>query len=310
MERAPTTLLAWMLKSRRHSRRVSLRHTEMHSQRRKHVIAHLQALPRPLLIAHRGASADAPENTLAAFERACRAGARMIETDARLTRDGQVVLLHDARLERTTEQSGAVARTDAAQVQAADAGYWFSPPGAAAPAYPWRGRGERVPTLAQTLAWLAAAWPAVRLNVEVKADGDDAETSASVRETVAAVLHVVEEQRATQRVLLSSFSRGVVAHVRRANPTIDAALIVAGEVVVAEAISWSQAHGCTALHPQHDLLGAPADATRHVQAAQAAGLRVHAWTVNAVDRMRELAGAGVSGIMTDDPDLLRQTLAG
>ena len=267
----------------------------------------------PLVIAHRGASAVAPENTLVAFEIACRAGAQMIETDARLTRDGQVVLLHDARLERTTNLSGAVAQTDAASVLAADAGYWFPARDADEHrhSWTWRGRDACVPTLAQALAWLAAEWPTVRLNVEIKVDGvDTAATSDTVRQTVTTVLRLVDQLHASRQVLVSSFNRAVIVAVREQCPLIDTALIVAGEVDLAEVIAWSHAQGCTALHPHHRLLGTPADAERRVQAAQAAGLQVHVWTVNAIERMRELAGAGVSGIMTDDPDLLRQTLAG
>jgi len=115
----------------------------------------------PLCIGHRGASALAPENTLAAFETAIVDGADGLEFDVRLTRDGVPIVLHDAALDRTTSGRGAVAALDLASIRRLDAGAWFGA----------RFRGERVPTLAETLD-LARGRCAV--NIELKEEGGDA----------------------------------------------------------------------------------------------------------------------------------------
>ena len=94
-----------------------------------------------LLVAHRGASAVAPENTMSAFRRAIEAGADAVELDVQATSDGQLVVIHDSTLDRTTDGTGAVFETDAATIAGADAGSWFSPDFA----------GERVPTLEEVL---------------------------------------------------------------------------------------------------------------------------------------------------------------
>lgn len=111
--------------------------------------------PRPRLFAHRGASEQAPENTLAAFERAVALGASYLETDARLTRDGEVVLLHDADVERTTDGSGRIDELDLAELRRLDAGHRFSPDGGRS--FPFRGSGVRVPRLAELLETLPVA---------------------------------------------------------------------------------------------------------------------------------------------------------
>ena len=99
------------------------------------------------VVGHRGAAADAPENTLPAFVRAAEQGAAMVEFDAKLTADGAVILMHDDTLERTTSGRGAVATTPLAAIQALDAGAWFGPA--------WR--GTKVPTLEQAVHGFAEA---------------------------------------------------------------------------------------------------------------------------------------------------------
>ena len=116
---------------------------------------------RPV-IAHRGASASAPENTLPAFELAVQQGADAFELDVRLTRDGAPVVIHDATLERTTSLTGPVRARTLAELRAADAGHWYTPDGGRT--MPCRGQGVRIPTLAEVL-W---AFPAMPVLVEVK----------------------------------------------------------------------------------------------------------------------------------------------
>ena len=112
--------------------------------------------PAPIAFAHRGGAGEAPENTLAAFELAVALGYTYVETDAHITRDGVLVAFHDERLDSVTDRAGAIAELGIADVEAADAGYTFSPDGGIS--FPFRGRGIRVPRLEELLV----RWPDVR----------------------------------------------------------------------------------------------------------------------------------------------------
>src|SRR5215207_5091471 len=141
---------------------------------------------RPV-IAHRGASGQAPENTLPAFELAVQQGADAFELDVRLTRDGAPVVVHDATLERTTDLTGPVRARTLAELRMADAGHWFTAD--ARRSYPFRGRGVRIPTLAEVL-W---SFPAIPVLVEVK--------EPDVQE---AVRRALTEEQATERCVVAA----------------------------------------------------------------------------------------------------------
>jgi glycerophosphoryl diester phosphodiesterase len=119
---------------------------------------------RPLRFAHRGGSHLAPENTLAAFTLGARYGANALETDIQLTRDGEVVTIHDATVDRTTDGTGLVASSTLAELRRLDAGFRFTPDGGAT--YPMRGQGISIPTLAEVFA----AFPTLRINIDLKAE--------------------------------------------------------------------------------------------------------------------------------------------
>ena len=227
----------------------------------------------PLVIAHRGASGTCPENTLVAFARAAALGAHMIELDVQLTRDGEVVVMHDWTLERTTDGAGAVCDRTLAEIRRLDAGAWFGP------AF----RGTRVPTLAEVLA--AVGLP---VNVELKPVGDDG--------LEACALAVVESASALARVVFSSFDAGALERLRAcaAGATL-AVLWDAGPV--ADAVGRARRVGARALHLRKDRTTPDA-----LAAAAAAGLPVRAWTVNERGEMDRLVAAGVEGIFTDFPE--------
>jgi glycerophosphoryl diester phosphodiesterase len=228
---------------------------------------------RPLVIAHRGASGTCPENTLAAFRHAVDLGVDMIELDVQLTRGGDVVVIHDLTLDRTTTGRGAVRDSSLAEIRRLDAGAWF---GAAF-------RGERVPTLAEVLAAVPVA-----VNVELKPHGDD---GLEIR-----ALAVVEAAHATDRVVFSSFDTGALERLRLASPgaaiavlwqaePLEGALALAGRVLA------------RALHLRKDAAKPAA-----LAAARAAGLPVRVWTVNDPAEFARLAAGGVEGIFTDHPE--------
>jgi glycerophosphoryl diester phosphodiesterase len=239
----------------------------------------LPGLPR--VIAHRGVSSRAPENTLAAFRLAQEQGAGMVELDARLARDGALVVIHDSTLDRTTDGHGRVIETDSTVIRRLDAGSWFDP----------RFRGERVPTLEEALALLARLGLAV--NVELKADpGEERRTGAEAARLVERVWPAEGPP-----VLVSSFEEEALAAARREAPELPRGLLRerAGP-------DWREAMerlACTTLH-----LG-----SHHVDEA---GLRelyreavpVLVYTVNSPAEARRLFDLGVRAVFSDVPDVI------
>jgi glycerophosphoryl diester phosphodiesterase len=232
---------------------------------------------RPLVIAHRGASGTAPENTLAAFRRAAALGADMIELDVQLSRDRAVIVLHDATLDRTTDGTGPAGARTLAELTALDAGAWFAPAFA----------GERIPTLAQVLA-------AVRLplNVELKAGGG--------RRLVEETLRVVEAAGACDRVVFSSFDGRLLEWVRTCSAKAECAVLWL-HPELDDALRLAERVGARALHLRKDVVS-----HARVAIARRAGLAVRAWTVNDTAELRLLEDAGVSGIFTDYPERFLQ----
>lgn len=233
----------------------------------------------PPLIGHRGACGHAPENTLASMRRAAALGARWIEFDARLTRDKQIVVFHDDTLERTTNGQGRVAETELAAIQALDAGIWYGE------AF----RGERVPTLEQTLAVLAEQ--SLGANVEIKCEPEqEAESGRIIAERLR-----YEWPASLPPPLISSFDPAVLAAARKSAPDITLALLV--KEIPADWRERLVALDCTALHCHqqwltHELALAITDA----------GVPLRCYTVNDCERAEILFGWGVQSIFTDYPD--------
>ena len=261
----------------------------------------------PKIIAHRGASSVAPENTLLAFQLAIEAGAQVIETDAHLTRDGEIVLIHDEDLRRTTSCSGIVAYQRLADLAPCDAGYWFAPNGE--PAHPFRERGLTVPRLADLLDLVTRSTPEVVVNVEIKNAEDDFSFDPGNRLAVRLV-DLLRQLDAFERVIVSSFNPAAVDLVQELKPAIRTALLCGPRSDLDGRTAYARARGHDAIHPHHSLLGSGERARRRVDVLRQAGLEVSVWTVNEPQRMLELAAAGVDGIISDDPALLRRVLDG
>ena len=155
----------------------------------------------PLLIAHRGASALAPENTMAAFRLAVEAGADLVELDVRLSADGHPVVIHDAYLSRTTDGLGPVARTPLAALQRLDAGSWFAP----------RFAGERIPTLDEVLRWAQSCTPPIPLMVELKGG-----RRALKRGLAEACARLVLARRLEEKVMFIAAHLGHLGWIRQA----------------------------------------------------------------------------------------------
>lgn len=210
---------------------------------------------------------------MAAFLHAVRLGVPMVELDVQLTRDGEVVVLHDDTLDRTTDGSGRVADRTWAEIAGLDAGSWFAPEFA----------GERVPRLAEVLAAVD-----LRINVELKPGPDDG--------LEARALAVVEDAGALHRVVLSSFDPQRLHRLRRIAPRADLAVLWAG-VRFESALTLARRVAATALHIRNG-----GDLARRVAAGHAEGLAVRVWTVNCQEEFSRAVAAGADGVFSDFPE--------
>jgi glycerophosphoryl diester phosphodiesterase len=257
------------------------------------------AVPKPIVIGHRGAAGVAPENTLASFERGLADGAAILESDVHLSRDGVPVLIHDDELERCTDGSGLVRDHDIAALERLDAGHRFSPDGRS---HPFRGRGHRIPRLSEALA----AFPRARFNLELKEN-----LPGMVENTLA------EVRRAGRAddVLLTSSSDALMAELRarvRADGVGVALGACTGDVArfaVAALRGDAPPAGPMALQIPTTFAGRPLVTLELVEFAHRHGVQVHVWTVNEPDEMRALLSLGVDGLVTDYPARLVRVLA-
>jgi glycerophosphoryl diester phosphodiesterase len=245
--------------------------------------------PRPLVFAHRGGSALAPENTLAAFDHGLSLGADGLEFDVQLSRDDVVVVHHDRILNRTTNASGPLVARSVEELSCVDAGYHFGPQAG----YPFRGRGFCVPTLREVLR----RYSNVLLIVELKIN------SAALGRAVAEEVRVAG---ALDRVCLGSFGGRALRAARACDPRIATS---AGREEVRWAlyrswVRWSAARAPYQAYQVPEWSGSTRIVSPYfVQLAHRAGVAVHVWTVDEPADIRRLLDWGVDAIITDRPDL-------
>jgi len=231
----------------------------------------------PRIIAHRGARDVAPENTLAAFQAALEAGADAIELDVMPCASGELVVIHDATVDRTTDGSGRVADLSLEEIRALDAGSWFDA----------SFTGERIPLLSEVLAHYAHR---LLINVEIKVRSGAARVA---REVVA----LLRAHRAMERVLISSFNPFVLWHLRRMVPDLPRGLLyTSGWPPPWDHAGARWAVQPWALHPQYERVN-----EAYVRWAHGQGYRVHPWTVNEAPKMARLLDLGVDALITDHP---------
>jgi glycerophosphoryl diester phosphodiesterase len=235
----------------------------------------------PRVIGHRGAAASAPENTLAGLRAAKVLGCRWVEFDVRLTGDGEPVLLHDDRLERTTDGRGKLSVLSLAAVRTHDAGVWFDTSFA----------GEQVPTLEEALMLLAEL--GLGANIELKA-ARDRETATG---TVVADLLDRTWPSGAPPLLVSSFQLSALAGARRRAPGIPR-----GVLFHAVPRSWralAERFGCVTIHADHRRLRPTI-----VSEIRRAGYPLLAYTVNDPKRAKTLFDWGVTSVFSDVPQCL------
>ena len=227
-------------------------------------------------IAHRGASGNAPENTLAAFKKALEIGVDAVELDLHGTADGKIVVIHDATLDRTTNLQGHINETPLETIQSADAGEWFDTEFA----------GEPVPTLAEALACIGKETIAV---LEIK--------DPLIPEAVVAKIHETETLDTT---VIISFHTGVLQTIRALEPRIATGWLLGGPNKHVSPVALCQQLGelgSSLLNVNHELITA-----EFAYEIRRRGIALWCWTVDDIARMREMKARGVQGITSNYPE--------
>ena len=232
----------------------------------------------PKIIAHRGASTLAPENTIAAFAKASEIGARWCECDVGVMADGTLLVIHDDTVDRTTNSSGSWDSWGYGELRRLDAGAWFSP------TY----RFERIPELADVVSFANATQTSFNIELKPRAAGKRRDTLVENLEVA------LQSFKNKSGLLISSFDHELLSAVRQAMPELPLACLCTPAEV--RAGSWREASQieCTAIHPcGQDLTEAD------VHEMLDAGFDVNVWTVNTLEDARKAAQWGVTGIFTD-----------
>jgi glycerophosphoryl diester phosphodiesterase len=237
---------------------------------------------RRVCVGHRGAAGHAPENTMASFEAALRLGADAVELDVRPCRDGELVVIHDAAVDRTTDGKGEVAALTLDEIRRLDAGARFF--GAF--------RNERIPTLRETLAWAAGR---TELVVEIKGDPHP---RPGVEEQV---VRLIADHGMVDRVMVISFHHPSLRRVRELEPGLATGMLYTG--FLADTVAAAGAAGADCARPMWRDWNAPL-----VQAVHGAGLVAGAWTADEESAIEMLLDLGIDSITSNYPDRVRRLI--
>lgn len=233
------------------------------------------ALGRPWIIAHRGASGEAPENTLAAFRLALEQGADLIETDVHLTADGTPVAIHDHTVDRTTNGRGLVGQMTLAQIKELDAGSWFSTPYA----------GERILTLDELLEWAAGKTP---VSIEIK------NGPVYYPEIEDRVIDALRRHDMIGSAIVISFDHAAILRTKQRCPELVAGVLYACTPVAASTLALQARADC--------LLPHWSNLTREmVEEAHSHNLAISPWVVDREEEMRWTLAQGVDAIASNFP---------
>lgn len=234
------------------------------------------------IFAHRGLNRQAPENTIAAFEAAWKAGVPWLETDTDRILDGTPIVMHDSHTDRTTNRSASLYDLSLDELRALDAGSWFSP----------EFKGEHVPTLAETIDFINAH--PINLNLELKGNEQGKEGSIALIESVLAELSRLNDGI---DVMICSFSPLMLAETHRRAPELPLALVTMRGLLGDDWRSVMELCGATLLHPEAEMLNPDM-----VAAVRAEGYDVNPWTINDRALANQLLNWGCTGLITDIAD--------
>ena len=240
----------------------------------------LALFQNPTVMAHRGLSADAPENTLYAFSDAISVGADFIELDVQQTRDGVLVVMHDSNLKRTTGMNKNIWDVDYADIQNLDAGSWFDP------AY----ANARIPTLEETLQFVDKR---AKLNIEIKPTKHGTDT---LEQDVA---ELITQYQYTDACYVTSFSYGSLKKVKEVNPEIRTGYLMSVAYGQFYSLKYADAFSLNKVFVTSQV----------VNAAHQQGKQIFAWTVNSMSEVRSLCNLHVDSIITDDPVMVQNVIS-
>ena len=243
----------------------------------------LALFQNPTVMAHRGLSADAPENTLYAFSDAISVGADFIELDVQQTRDGVLVVMHDSNLKRTTGVNKDIWDVDYADIQNLDAGSWFDP------AY----ANARIPTLEETLQFVDKR---AKLNIEIKPTKPTKHGSDTLEQDVA---ELITQYQYTDACYVTSFSYGSLKKVKEANPEIRTGYLMSVAYGQFYSLKYADAFSLNKVFVTSQV----------VNAAHQQGKQIFAWTVNGMSEVRSLCNLHVDSIITDDPVMVQNVIS-
>ena len=254
----------------------------------------------PLILAHQGASAYAPSNTIPSFRKALEMGADVLELDVHLTREGAIVVAHDDTVDRLTNGTGRIRDFTLADLQKLDAGYRFTPDGGAT--YPFRGRGIHIPTLEEVFK----SFPQARVNIEIK-EGDQ-----PIAQPLA---DLIRSMGMTKRVLVVSVYSDALEAFRKEAP--DVATAASKSEILGLVVQWKLGLGFL-YHASADAVQIPYESRESsgidlaraglVRVAHRRNVKVHYWTVDDPAEMRQLLGLGADGLITDKPDVALEVM--
>jgi glycerophosphoryl diester phosphodiesterase len=268
---------------------------------------------RVLCYAHQGGAREGPSSTLWAMERAVAAGADALELDVHATSDGEIVVCHDATVDRTTDGRGAISALTLAEVRQLDNAYWWVPGSVVAPGgppgdYPLRGRAPADRSLGvATLDEVLEAFPATVLNLDVK------QTAPAVPAYEEAVVRILRAHGRADDVIVASFNDASTAAVRALAPDIATSAGMMGVAAFWRATHADEDPGTVpfvALQVPVETGGVTVCDAVLVAAAHQAGVAVHAWTIDDAGEMARLVDLGVDGIMSDVPTVAVEVLTG
>jgi glycerophosphoryl diester phosphodiesterase len=250
-----------------------------------------------LVIAHRGGPSLGPESTLYTFRNAVKLGVDVLEMDVRSTRDGQLIILHDDTVSRTTNATGPVQNYTLVELKKLDAAHRWSPDNGQT--FPLRNKGVKIPTLSEVLK----AFPQTKLNLEIK----DSRSS-----TIQSLCRLIRDHQMTNNVVVASFDTDSLKEFRRLCPQVATS---AGASEVLLFFGLQKVYLEAAYSPDAQALQIPETFRdlrivnkRFIDAAHARNLRVQVWSVNDAEAMQRLLKLGVDGIMTGHPQRLLDLL--
>jgi glycerophosphoryl diester phosphodiesterase len=247
----------------------------------------IENFPRPIIFAHRGDSAHAPENTLPSFQLACQKGADGVELDVKLTADGHVIVIHDSTVDRTTDGKGRVESLTLEAIRKLDAGKWFNE----------KFTGTKVPLLEEVFETVGRD---KMINIELKLTS----YSTSPNSLVVKVCELIKRHNNHSQILFSSFFPSSLKVAAQTLPEVPRGLLAMSGLLG----SWARSFGFMfgdyqALHPHIS-----STSREQMQRAHRLKRRVHVWTVNKAEEIKLLKEWGVDGIITDDPQTAASVL--